>query len=169
MSDLQQKFDELVKKQEELTRQFQTEARAIFKETFKLFFEKSPGVKAVIWTQYTPYFNDGEECVFSVNDPTFTNATGDDVHEVNYGEYEGDNEGVWAAELYLLTGNTEWARNIQASVEKAGGGVDTKACRQLAEMIQSSTMEDLMKTMFGNHVKVIATEEGFSVDDYDHD
>lgn len=27
-----------------------------------------PGVEAIRWRQYTPFFNDGEQCVFSVDD-----------------------------------------------------------------------------------------------------
>jgi hypothetical protein len=39
------------------------------KEFFDPIFAANPALKAVKWTQYTPYFNDGEPCVFSVNDP----------------------------------------------------------------------------------------------------
>jgi hypothetical protein len=36
-------------------------------------------------------------------------------------------------------------------------------------MIGSSEMEDIMLEMFGDHVKVVATRNGFDVEDYDHD
>jgi hypothetical protein len=42
-------------------------------------------------------------------------------------------------------------------------------CNAFSRMICSSEMEDVMKAMFGDHVKVVATREGFDVDDYDHD
>ncbi len=32
-------------------------------------FDANPTLEAVRWTQYTPYFNDGEPCVFGVNEP----------------------------------------------------------------------------------------------------
>src|SRR5690348_1020347 len=37
---------------------------------FKNAFDK--GVKAIAWSQYTPYFNDGEACEFGVGDIAFT-------------------------------------------------------------------------------------------------
>lgn len=37
---------------------------------FKAAFDK--GIKAIRWHQYTPAFNDGEPCVFSVNDYSYT-------------------------------------------------------------------------------------------------
>jgi len=40
-------------------------------DVFKEFFEKHPEVKFVTWTQFTPYFNDGEPCVFSMYGPEF--------------------------------------------------------------------------------------------------
>jgi hypothetical protein len=36
-------------------------------------------------------------------------------------------------------------------------------------MIQSSEFEDVMLAMFDNHSKVIATRDGFDVEEYDHD
>jgi hypothetical protein len=44
------------------------EAMDAFKAEFKSAFESNPDVKAMRWNQYTPYFNDGDECVFGVND-----------------------------------------------------------------------------------------------------
>ena len=66
MTTLQQKFDELVEKQRALQKEFQTTAQALFKETTKEFFDQNPLVNAIVWTQYTPYFNDGDTCEFHV-------------------------------------------------------------------------------------------------------
>lgn len=46
-------------------------AKDIIAEAFKKFFEGSPEVQLVHWTQYAPNFNDGEPCVFSVHDFSF--------------------------------------------------------------------------------------------------
>lgn len=54
-----------------------------------------PEVKGVRWNQYTPYFNDGDPCTFSVNDPRFIMdeepatgfySHGDDDYEIGYGK-----------------------------------------------------------------------------------
>lgn len=54
--------------QEDLKEAAKTEVIAEF---FMAFFEANPTVKAVKWTQYTPHFNDGDACTFSVHEPEF--------------------------------------------------------------------------------------------------
>jgi hypothetical protein len=138
----------------------------LFKEITKEFFEKNPAINAVIWTQYTPYFNDGEACLFSVNDPSFTNASGEDLDDINYGEYEGDNVNIWVFE------DVKW--NVNSYKEKydsiiTSGGIDIDSCQFLESAIKSSEMEDIMETMFGEHSRIVATREGFDIEEYDHD
>lgn len=43
----------------------------------KAFFAENPEVQRLQWQQYTPYFNDGEECVFSVYSPSAALAVDD--------------------------------------------------------------------------------------------
>ena len=155
MATLQDKFDELITKQSELQRQFQKEAQSLFKDVTKEFFELNPSVKSIVWTQYSPYFNDGDECVFGVHCATFTN---DEDGEVSWGEYEGDKDGIWT-----------YGDDSYNSDEALPDDFKASACDAFDRMIQSSEMEDVMEAMFGNHVKVIATREGFDVQDHDHD
>ena len=157
MSDLQSAFDKLLDEQRELQKKFQTTAQALFKETTKEFFDKNPNVTAIVWTQYTPYFNDGDTCEFGVNDATFTNAP--DPSNVRWGEYDGDEE--FAADGSEIFAWESWGEPPE--------GINVNMCEAFGRMIQSSEMEDVMKAMFGDHVKVVATREGFDVDDYDHD
>lgn len=168
MSALQEKFDQLLSEQEELRKKFQVTAQELFKETTKEFFDGNPSIKAVVWTQYTPYFNDGDTCEFSVNSPTFTNAP--DPENVRWGEYDGDEEDVFAVEnmAYAMKSDSPYYKEDQEAIRKAGG-VDVDSCEAFERMICSSSMEDVMLAMFGNHVQVIATREGFEVNDYDHD
>lgn len=165
---LQNEFDKLISDQAELKRQFQERAQALFKNITKEFFDKNPGVTAFVWTQYTPYFNDGETCEFNVNEVTFTNAP--DPENVRWEEYEGDEEGVWTATnvKYALESDREWYKETADLIRKSGG-VNAASCELMSRAISSSEMEDVMLAMFGDHVKVIATREGFEVDDYDHD
>ena len=154
MTTLQAKFDELLEKQRALQQEFQTTAQQLFKETTKEFFELNPMVNAIVWTQYTPYFNDGDTCEFSVGCATFTNSDGSDIR---WGEYNGDEEGVWCygADCY--------------NEETPPEGFDSDLCDSFDSMIQSAEMQDVMKAMFGDHVQVFATREGFDVNDHDHD
>lgn len=40
---------------------------AVFDSLYDVFVEH-PTIQTISWTQYTPYFNDGEPCEFSVHD-----------------------------------------------------------------------------------------------------
>ena len=155
MTTLQQKFDELIEKQRALQKEFQTTAQALFKETTKEFFEQNPLVKSIVWTQYTPYFNDGDTCEFSVGCATFTNAT--DAENMRWGEYDGEQEDVWT-----YGGDCYGNDDVPAEM-------NSQLCDSFDSMIQSSEMEDVMEAMFGNHVQVVATRDGFEVNDHDHD
>ena len=44
-------------------------AKVALKDGFRLIFEEYPFLGRVAWAQYTPYFNDGDACVFGVNEP----------------------------------------------------------------------------------------------------
>lgn len=50
---------------------FQNCARDIFAEAAAHFFETNPDIISFGWSQFTPYFNDGEECVFQIPDRDF--------------------------------------------------------------------------------------------------
>lgn len=156
MSNLQERFNQLIEAQQELKKKFQTEAQDMFKEVTKEFFEKNPAITAVVWTQYTPYFNDGDPCVFRVGDVIFTNAPDDELENVSpWGEYEGDLEDVWV-ETYVKHLSND-------------SGIDLESCNLISDMIGSKDMEDIMLAMFGDHAKVTATKNGFDVDEYHHD
>jgi len=169
MNTLQSRFYALIDEQQALRAKFQTEAQAMFKETMKDFFDKNTGITALKWTQYTPYFNDGEPCEFRVNSVTFTNASPEELDNVtHYGEYEGEDETVWAAEGISYTLKSKYHVNDAAKI-RATGGIDVDSCDLIDKMIQSSEMEEIMQEMFGDHVQITATRDGFNVEDYDHD
>lgn len=169
MQTLQSRFDDLIAEQNALKAKFQTEAQALFKETMKDFFDKNPGITALKWSQYTPYFNDGAECIFRVNDVVFTNASPDELEYVStWGDYEGEDETVWVAQGIKYALNSNYLKE-EADKIRAAGGFDIDSCELISKMIPSYEMEDIMKEMFGDHVAVVATREGFDVNDHEHD
>ena len=155
MSTLQAKFDELLEKQRALQLEFQTTAQALFKETTKEFFDQNPLVESIVWTQYTPYFNDGDTCTFRVGCATFSNSDGT---EIRWGEYNGDEENIW-------TYGDDCYNNDVPVPE----GVNTELCDSFDRMLQDSAMEDVLLAMFDDHVRVVVTRDGFDVEEYDHD
>lgn len=157
----QQTIDSFIQEYNDFRSAFQKRAQEKFKEVFKEFWEENPGINVVTWTQYAPYFNDGEPCVFGINCPTFSNATEpDDISDLRWEEYNGETEGIW--------GCGEW--NIK-DIAKEYPGVNPESTKILASLINSDPMEDVLEDMFGSDNRVVATREGFTSEDYcgEHD
>jgi predicted nuclease with TOPRIM domain len=69
----------------ELVHQLRNNASKLVHEATKEFFEKHGDVvECIFWTQYTPYFNDGEACRFRVGEVFVTLK-----NDPNWCEYEG--------------------------------------------------------------------------------
>lgn len=67
------------------------------------YFETHPDVVAITWTQYAPHFNDGDACVFSVNDVwALTKSNILDMHDLEEDDvenlYEEIDSGLIASE-----------------------------------------------------------------------
>lgn len=171
MSELQTKFDELLEKQRAIAAEFQQTAQQLFKETTTQFFVENPGVKAIVWKQYTPYFNDGDTCEFSVNDPYFTNAEGEDLHDISWGQYDGERDDIWVAESigWLMNHKDNGYNGDTIRLIEKSGGVNAQSCDNFSSIICSSEMQNVMLAMFGDHVEVVATAQGFDVSSFDHD
>lgn len=64
-------FDELNNQIEKARQTMRENSKGLIEGATKILFESCPEIKQVHWTQYTPYFNDGEACEFSVNEFNF--------------------------------------------------------------------------------------------------
>lgn len=131
-------------KYEEYKAKFVAEAKEEFTKSFKEVFETYPEILSIKWQQYTPYFNDGDECLFHVGDCTF-----------NFGEYE--------VEGYV----SEWDIKDIPELDKLT--YLNPILQTIGRNIGNSSFEEVMQEMFGNHIEVTATKEGIQVDEYYHD
>lgn len=61
---LQQEFSNFKNKVEELRMELQKTGEKFLIQNFADLFTRYPNLEKISWQQYTPYFNDGEECVF---------------------------------------------------------------------------------------------------------
>jgi len=61
-------FKEIEKSYKDQKKKFASELKlSIGKFAKELLFSEYPDLKHVAWTQYTPYFADGDKCEFSVH------------------------------------------------------------------------------------------------------
>src|SRR6478752_151221 len=63
LETIKQKLAVIAKQKEEMVEALRKDFAPMFKE----LFDKSNGkIESIGWKQYSPYFNDGEDCIFSV-------------------------------------------------------------------------------------------------------
>jgi len=147
------KLEKLIENYTEAKKQFTVAAQESFKEYLKEFFDANPEIKVIKWQQYTPYFDDGDECVFSVHDVTFSNSDADNVSA--WGELNEEREGEFA--FQGTWGMLDAGRAKKDVYDNMNG------------TICSSEMQDIMRAMFGDHVEVTCTREGINVEEFEHD
>ncbi len=107
---------------------------------FKVFFDLHPDAQAISWMQYTPFFNDGDPCEFSVGRPYLV---------LESGEYP-----EWKIKLAMDDGKIDRDLGADFSI--------------ISEVLK--TDGDTMQAIFGDHAKITATRDGITVEEYeDHD
>jgi len=63
-----EKMKELLDRKAALNKEISAISKTVFTESSQELFEKHPLLESFSWTQYTPYFNDGDTCSFGVNE-----------------------------------------------------------------------------------------------------
>jgi len=151
---------------------------------FKDAFEK--GVKAATWHQYTPYFNDGEPCEFSVHDLSVTSneevaahwADGDFYEdrlvEVDRAEYEAEKEAAKNSRYYHYLPYEEidgkvFRRYEEGTYDYIPGSSHPDGITDVDIPIYKLEFEDALRTKFGDHTQVVVTPERVVQFDYEHD
>jgi hypothetical protein len=150
----------LIEQFAEAKKNFQAEAKKSLTAVFKEFFDETPEIKVIKWTQYTPYFNDGDTCIFRVNDPTFSNVD-DSTLVSTYGELDMDEYEAKEEGLYAFEGSWSRPDDLPAHV--------VTNTDLISNLICSEEMEEVFEAAFGDHVCVTVTRDGIDIEDHDHD
>jgi|SRR5690606_7729253 len=164
------KIAELKAKYQAIKKEMEENGKSALKEVFSIFFEKHPEIKGIVWTQYTPYFNDGEACTFSVGSPHFKihpkklSIMDPEIRKefFRYSKEEEYTEDPFAdtykqCYLYALKRKKNKTPEEQALVD------DSK------DIIEAFSLDEIFESVFGDHVKVIASKKGFKIEEYEHD
>lgn len=138
-------FEDLTSELKELKTRMVERGKEVFKDEAAKIFENDSALESFSWTQYTPYFNDGEPCEFSVHD-YLTITFSDDIQVED-----------WSA--------SEWSRNYY----KDKYSVEALDTADAAHELVTSIPEEVMEDLFGDHVKVTVYRDKIEVDEYDHD
>lgn len=132
-----------------------------------------PSVVAFGWSQYTPYFNDGEPCVFSVNELRVKLDTDDEDTSL----YDCD----FCVSCRPDLGRVEFQRGPDGRVLYGAAGEYLwqpyqgpdehryKVLKAANEAIQDPAFERVLLDKFGDHAMVKVTRAGIEVEFYSHD
>lgn len=184
-------IEEFKTKKEELKKAMEKDGQKLITELFQKAFDEIPSLQSIEWTQYTPYFNDGDSCVFSVNEQyfgfnkqdveskvaTMADLVEDDNDDDDYGSddpFDAINKftssnfnqyGLETMEKYYPK-QFEFFQNLKLNKKQI------KLIEEISDT--SNSLEDLFEIAFGDRVRVIATKNkngkiDFTVEEYNHD
>jgi hypothetical protein len=144
-------IETFLKKKAELQAELKQHAKGMIEQLFRDMFDTLPEVKTATWTQYTPYFNDGDACVFGVNSCYLSKKYPEDI--ADFGPYGSDESGAE---------ESDWLPCYGADV--------TDAQKEFERKFNSA--EDVLEFLGdGVHVVVTNRPEGvvIEVQEYEHD
>ena len=215
-NELLDNFRELNKQIEAAKKEMRDKSQGLVEALVKQFLDACPEVTGIHWSQYTPYFNDGDSCEFSVNEICF--------HILNEDEDEDDIEAYDSTPIYTqadldkaieklaiaesyqkdpeayrqsylkeyrkrwnreYSGNTSHNKQYPSNTSDAQERIDEikermeeipvdvaaridenfKAFKEAMSIIS----DDIMETLYGDHVMVIINRDGTHIDEYQHD
>lgn len=134
----------------ELKKTHLEKSKVMFTNICTKLFEKHPKLESFGWRQYTPYFNDGEECTFSahVDEPDINGMDG----------YDADF-------------SREFVTDYEKGAEKRNENYDIEVAAAQKDVIEflQNIDESVLRDLFDDHVRVTVTREGTDVEEYEHD
>lgn len=132
--------------------------------------ELTPIVQAVLddphvvefgWRQYTPYFNDGDPCVFGAHG-TWLRTDADDP------DADSEDLDIEFGHPILNDHHYEGNERVQGELEPWRAELKRKA-DALGSAIDGGAFDDVLLEAFGDHAEVTVKRDGITVDQYSHD
>lgn len=140
-----EKLQPLVEMKAAYQEKIKNDGRTLLLEALNDFFEKYPKIEELSWTQYTPYFNDGDACYFSVN--------ADGLEFKLQGRYERE--------------MVDYGLDREESLSVEDRKMVKQAYNELRKALNS--IEDVLEEVFGDHAEIIVSREEVRVESCDHE
>ncbi len=169
------KLTDFVEQMTAIRNKMQSDGKAALHEAFLEFFENNPTARAISWDQHTPYFNDGDACTFTVYElclHVFRDKVASDVQHLLSGDDDEASTSEDESFAYLIEQieGTSFNRKYYTGPFR-DLSMDEKTLlknfRELSKACQS--LPELLEAVFGDHVEVVATRDGFEVSESNHD
>lgn len=162
MSKSTERMDALRESFVQAQTEFNTKIKTLLKEETDRLFVKFPTAQSISWTQYTPYFQDGDECVFG--------AYIDQLTVQAVGEEEGveiEPEGINYEDRVVRMRNYDYNTRQSTTTTRPATELELFA-RQFYKLLRSAG-NDALKAAYGDHTTVIISREGTELEEYQHD
>lgn len=163
---------EIIENFKQQKEKFQEVIKVEFRKALDKFFEKYPKIEGIMWTQYTPYFNDGDSCEFSVHDPSFVFSKENSPHKEDVKDqsfYEEDYylSNFFDEDEYVAVTPSTWKLKEKTELtETEKMAID---CDEISGM-WCGELEDVFRAMFDDHVAVCIKRNGeINTTGVDHD
>lgn len=149
------------------------ELKSDFAPMLRPLFEKSNGkISSIGWKQYTPYFNDGDECVFSVDMDLDYGLT---FNGESIDENEAITANTYGLSKYLAKDGSyeNWiSKYPKDSIDPVKDADELELYSLLLEFheLLTSIPDSFYKDLFGDHCEVTIYSDGsVNVEHYNHD
>lgn len=187
LKDLVKKMSKIKEDAEKQIEKIKTKAQSAQNKNFdaalKVLFKEHPKLESFSWCQYTPNWNDGDECTFSANtDYVYINGSEEEYSAYSLGEKLKNikNKKKTQAKLEKELQEASKNKNEQWRVQSIESKLkeleeDPTEVQTLYEMTDAVTSllncfnNDMLYEMFGDHAKVTVTANGAEVEQYEHD
>ncbi len=137
---------------------------------------EDPSVAEFGWHQYTPYYNDGDPCVFSANSAWVKLVEGAAIAEPADEDDDEDEEGRIEIEYdysnRLGDRPRTWNHETKSYDYADYTGPDEARYDRLlalADAIDDGEFDNVLLKTFGDHCEVTVRRDGIQVDEYSHD
>ena len=161
-----EQLKELQRMKEAYTHKLKTEGATIIKQIVNEVFSVMPEIYSFSWIQYTPYFNDGDPCIFCVHEPSAW-YTKESMEEDEDGEGEINS---WALSKYITENRPK--PDDEYYYDEKLNAIEPARIVRLKECFDAiNNNEDLMEMSFGDGVSILFTRDSDEpiISEYDHD
>lgn len=158
---IQDKLNEINQARQNYQALMQQHGAALVEEMAKGIFDTFPCVRAIRWTQYTPYFNDGDPCYFK-------------LHEARIALNEDFMKSLQASEKQCLY---ECHDDFMEFSYRLAEHPNTPAAQVLKKIEEAlgefqgvlNDLSEAMEEVFGDHQQITITRDGTEAEEYSHD
>lgn len=146
-----EKVKDLQKDLQSVWSKIKKEAGAAFDEAFAEFFTSVPEAEAIAWTQYTPYWCDGDICTFGVNEFSLLLTPDGALSLLDDNRTAADNEDSLK----------EYSEGMdEYGISRSKKARSREVHKLFQELLKNIRVDDLLQVAYGDHAAIVVNRDG---------